>query len=85
MTLQAEALAAALGRLQGALGGLGDVCGDDQPGRSFAAGYQPKVELLERALRRMVEGLRDIDSGLQLMASNYEGAEAASHMVGGPR
>ena len=44
MTVQAEALAAALGRLQSALGGLGDVCGDDQPGRSFAAGYQPKVE-----------------------------------------
>jgi uncharacterized protein YukE len=85
MTVQAEALAAALGRLQGALGGLGDVCGDDQPGRSFAAGYQPKVELLERALGRMVEGLREIDGGLKLMASNYAGAEAASQVVGGPR
>ena len=36
-------------------------------------------------LERMVEGLREIDGGLRLMAANYEGAEAASQVVGGPR
>jgi hypothetical protein len=83
--LQASALEAALVRLQGRLSSLGDVCGNDEQGRSFAAGYQPKAELLERALRQMVKGLEDVDRGLRLMADNYDGAEAASQMAGGPR
>jgi uncharacterized protein YukE len=82
---QADTLAGALGRLRAALGGLGNVCGDDQPGHAFAAGYQPRVEVLESALSRMVIGLREIESGLRQMAANYEGSDAASQVVGRPR
>jgi len=52
---EAQVLSGALTRLQGRLGSLGDVCGGDQPGRSFAAGYEPKVQLVEQALRDMLE------------------------------
>jgi uncharacterized protein YukE len=82
---EARALEAALNRLQSRLSSLGDVCGDDEQGRSFAAGYQPKVELLERALQQMVRGLENVDRGLNLMADNYQGAETSSEMTGGPR
>jgi uncharacterized protein YukE len=85
MGQEAQALAGALSRLQGALGSLGDVCGGDQPGRSFAAGYEPKVQLVEQALGRMVQGLEEIETGLRLMAANYEGSEAASRVVSGTR
>ncbi len=82
---QAQTLEAALNRLQGLLGSLGNVSGDDDQGRAFAAGYQPKVDLLERALRQMVRGLEDVDSGLRLMADRYDGSETASRLLGGPR
>ena len=82
---EAQVLSGALTRLQGRLGSLGDVCGSDQPGRSFAAGYEPKVQLLEQALRRMVQGLEEIETGLRVMATNYEGSEAASRVVSGRR
>jgi uncharacterized protein YukE len=81
---EARALEAALNRLQGRLTSLGNVAGDDEQGRAFAAGYQPKVDLLERALRQMVRGLQDVDAGLQLMADRYQGSETASQMRGGP-
>ena len=82
--LEARALEAASSRLQGRLAALGDVCGGDQAGRAFAAGYLPRAELLERALREMVGGLEDIDSGLRLMAASYEGSDAANVLRGGP-
>ncbi|MBJ7600061.1 WXG100 family type VII secretion target [Candidatus Nephthysia bennettiae] len=82
---EAQALEAALNRLQGRLGSLGNVCGDDDQGRAFAAGYQPKVELLERALQQMLRGLEDVDTGLKLMADTYDGSDTASLMRGGPR
>jgi len=74
MGQEAQALEAALNRLQGHLSSLGNVSGDDEQGRAFAAGYQPKVELLERALQQMVKGLEDIDGGLKLMADRYDGS-----------
>jgi uncharacterized protein YukE len=82
---EARALEAALNRLQGRLGSLGNVSGEDDQGRAFAAGYQPKVELLERALRQIVKGLEDVDSGLKLMADRYDGSETASQLRGGRR
>jgi uncharacterized protein YukE len=82
---EAQVLAGALSRLQGRLGSLGDVTGDDDQGRAFAAGYQPKVELLERALRQMVTALEDMDAGLRLMADRYEGSDGASRFRVGPR
>jgi hypothetical protein len=85
MGRQAQGLEAALNRLQGRLSSLGNVSGDDEQGRAFAAGYEPKVELLERALRQMVRGLEDVDSGLKLMADRYDGSETASRLQGGPR
>jgi uncharacterized protein YukE len=85
MGQEAQALEAALNRLQGRLSSLGNVTGDDEQGRAFAAGYQPKVDLLERALQRMVKGLEDIDSGLRLMADSYDGSETASQLRGGPQ
>ena len=85
MGQEAQALEAALNRLQSRLSSLGNVSGDDDQGRAFAAGYQPKVELLERALRQMVRGLEDIDGGLKLMADRYDGSDTASQLRGGPR
>jgi uncharacterized protein YukE len=82
---EAQVLAGALSRLQGRLGSLGDVSGDDDQGRAFAAGYQPKVELLERALQQMVKGLEDMDAGLRLMADRYGVSDSASRLKGGPR
>lgn len=85
MGREAQALEAALNRLQGRLGALGNVSGDDDQGRAFAGAYQPKVELLERALQQMVTGLEDIDRGLKMMADRYEGSDNASLLRGGPR
>jgi uncharacterized protein YukE len=81
---EAQVLAGSLSRLQGRLGSLGDVSGDDHQGRAFAAGYQPKVELLEHALQQMVKGLEDMDAGLRLMADRYEGSDSASRLKGRP-
>jgi uncharacterized protein YukE len=85
LRLDGQALAAALSRLQGALATLGDVCGDDEPGRTFAGGYQPKVAVIERALQNMAAGLAGVDSGLRTMAANYEQAERSTKLVGGRR
>ena len=83
LELEARALAAALGRLEGRLASLGDVCGGDQPGRAFAAGYEPRAELVERALQSMVQGLKGVDHGLRQMADAYEGSDASSRVSGG--
>jgi uncharacterized protein YukE len=83
--VEGQALAAALSRLQGRLGALGNVCGDDEQGQAFASGYQPKVAVIERALQSMVAGLAGIEKGLWTMARNYEGADSSSKVVGGPR
>lgn len=85
MAQEGRALEAALTRLQGRLSSLGDVAGDDEQGRTFAAGYEPKVALLESVLKEMVAGLENVDRGLSLMAANYDGSEAASQTSGGPR
>lgn len=85
MAQEGRALEAALTRLQGRLSSLGDVAGDDEQGRTFAACYEPKVALLESVLKEMVAGLENVDRGLSLMAANYDGSEAASQMSGGPR
>lgn len=75
-------LDAALSRLRGALNGLGDVCGDDDQGRQFAAAYDPNHKTIDQALLNMARGLGDIATALDAMASNYEGSDRASTVRG---
>jgi uncharacterized protein YukE len=78
--LESEQLASALSRLQASLGQLGDVCGNDDQGHRFAAGYVPNEVKIEQALRNVSRGLADIGRGLEVMGLNYQGSDAASQV-----
>ena len=57
---------------------LGDVCGQDEPGRRFAASYGPHEQAVLRNLDELPGGLGRISQGLTTMAANYRNAEQAS-------
>lgn len=82
-SVESARLLGAVTRLESALGALGDVCGDDDPGRQFAGAYKPNAALLERALGNMVKGLDAIGRGLEVMGINYSGGDAASAVAKG--
>lgn len=82
-------LDAALTALRSTLGGLGDICGHDEQGRSFAAGYQPHADTVMAAMTRIAAGLVTITDGLRAMAENYQASDQAAatdfRRIGGGR
>ena len=79
-SLQSEELAAALSKLQAHLGALGDVCGNDDQGRTFASGYNPNAAKIEKALQNLTQGLANIGTGLDVMGINYQAVDLASQV-----
>lgn len=62
-------LAGAIGPVLDGLAGLGDYCGTDATGRSFAASYQPHVDRVEPALTDAVGDVSALSGALRLAAS----------------
>lgn len=63
-------LAGAIGPVLDGLTGLGDYCGTDPSGQSFAASYQPHVDRLEPALTDAVGEVSELSDALRLAATN---------------
>jgi uncharacterized protein YukE len=81
--LESEELASALSRLQASLLPLNGMCGNDEQGQKFAAGYDPNAKNLEQALQNLASGLDAIGRGLEVMGINYQGSESASQVPKG--
>lgn len=79
-SLESEHLASALSRLQATLRPLSGMCGNDAQGQKFGAGYDPNAQNLELALQNLATGLDAIGRGLEVMAVNYQGSDAASQV-----
>lgn len=74
----ADELARAVAELRGALGGLGDVCGGDEQGRRFAAGYQARADEGLRALDALTRALASVPGGLERAAADYRASDGGS-------
>jgi uncharacterized protein YukE len=81
--LESEELASALSRLQASLRPLAGMCGNDDQGKQFGAGYDPNAKNLEQALVNLTKGLDAIGRGLEVMGINYQGSDAASQVQKG--
>jgi uncharacterized protein YukE len=79
-SLESEELASALSRLQASLRPLSGMCGNDEQGQKFGAGYNPNATNLEQALQNLANGLSAIGRGLEVMEINYQGSDAASQV-----
>jgi uncharacterized protein YukE len=77
---ESEQLASALSRLQASLRPLSGMCGNDEQGQKFGAGYEPNAKNLELALQNLAKGLDAIGRGLEVMGINYQGSDAASQV-----
>jgi hypothetical protein len=62
-------LAGAIGPVLDNLAGLGDYCGTDQSGQSFAASYQPHVDRVEPALTDAVGDVSALAGALRFLAA----------------
>ena len=80
----AERLSGAVADLRSALSGIGDCWGDDEPGSAFGKSYEPAARNLLTHLDALVEGLTSIGPGLRSMADDFDAAEDASTIGGGP-
>lgn len=75
-------LDAAIGALAGTLGGVEGMAGDDDPGRDFAAAYDPAVRSAFGAFAAGATALAGVAQGLVASAANHAVADAHS-TVGG--
>lgn len=73
----ADDLTRAVADLRGVLGALGDVCGGDEQGRQFAAGYQPRADEGLRALDALARALATVPDGLGRAAAGYRAGDEA--------
>lgn len=71
----ADDLARAVGDLRAALGVLGDVCGGDEQGRRFAAGYRPRADEGLRVLDALVRAVATVPDGLDRAAAGYRASD----------
>jgi uncharacterized protein YukE len=79
-SVESQQLAAALSRLQASLRPLSGMCGNDEQGQKFAAGYNPAAKNLEQALQNLTTGLASVARGLEVMRINYQGSDSASQV-----
>jgi len=82
-SLESQELASALSRLQASLRPLAGMCGNDEQGQRFGSGYQPNAANLQQAFQNLAGGLDAIARGLEVMANNYQGSDAASQVQKG--
>jgi hypothetical protein len=67
----AAALGAALARARADLAALGDVAGDDEQGRAFAARYVPVAAEGFEAIGRSVDAVSSFGRGLRATSGQY--------------
>lgn len=80
----ADDLAGAVAELRGALAALGDVCGGDEQGRRFAAGYRPRADEGLRALDVLAQVVGALPDTLHHAADGYRASdEAGGRGLGG--
>jgi uncharacterized protein YukE len=73
-----DELSSGLSDARATLGGLGDVCGNDDQGRQFAASYQPQADKVLQAAANLLRGLSSIPEGLEANAANYHESDAGN-------
>ncbi|WP_433802489.1 hypothetical protein [Actinomycetospora sp. CA-084318] len=78
--IAAEAVAA----LRSTLAGLGDVAGDDEQGRTFAAQYDPKAAEGITAIGQEAAGLSSVGGALRATAAEYRAGDAGALGPGAP-
>ncbi|MCD2186687.1 hypothetical protein [Actinomycetospora soli] len=64
--------------LRSALAGLGDVAGDDEQGRTFAAQYDPKAAEGVTAIGREATGLGSLGGALRATAADYRAGDTGA-------
>lgn len=80
----AAALRIAVTRARADLTALGDVCGDDEQGRAFAARYDPVAAAGLAAIGRSAEAVEAFGRGLRTTSGQYvSGERAAADSFGG--
>ncbi|MEJ2866811.1 hypothetical protein WCD74_03485 [Actinomycetospora sp. OC33-EN08] len=72
----ARIAADACASLRSSLSGLGEVAGDDEQGRTFAARYDPKAAEGVGAIEQESAGLRSLGDALRATAQEYRAGEA---------
>lgn len=77
-TTQSDKLKEAVTNLEGTLTGLGSPWGADDQGKKFADAYTPQHTALVKSLGVLVQGLASVHLGLEAMAGNHQGADAAA-------
>lgn len=78
-----DELATAVGTLGSALAGCGDMAGEDTAGRVFGQAYEQAGQDVLNAVDAGVNACRQLGFGIQMTATNYSRAEAASTIGGG--
>jgi len=71
-------LAAALAELRSVLADCAEMCGDDDPGRAFAANYEPKSRLIDEAMGFASRGVAAVGEAVRASADNFSGLEEAN-------
>lgn len=77
-TWVADDLETAIDHLVDGLATMGDVCGDDEAGRAFAADHDAARTRIEAAVANLTRCARGMANGLLVTAATFEDAEAAS-------
>ncbi|MDL5160143.1 hypothetical protein [Actinomycetospora termitidis] len=81
----ARIAADACASLRSSLSGLGDVAGDDEQGRTFAARYDPKAAEGMTAIEQEATGLGALGGALRSTAADYRAGEGGAAAGFGPR
>ena len=71
-------LAAALTRLSSVLAGITAMCGDDEQGRTFAQGYEPKAKMIADSCTFASGALSEVATAVKAMADNYRELDETS-------
>lgn len=76
-----EKLTEALTQLRQVLAGCAEMCGDDEQGREFAAGYNPAAATIEKSLTFAAKGVSKVGDAVKGMADGFTGAEDTNTRV----
>lgn len=68
-------LAAALTQLQSVLAGCKDMCGNDEQGQTFQAGYDEAAATVAKSLKFASTGVKKVGTAVKAMSDNYQELE----------